>query len=154
MATQLKIARSSELPVPAQDLLPRLDMPGVNAEMWPLLVMTAPPEWRARPIVSWPAGGTLFTSWILLFGVLPLDRHVFALRAVDPGAGFSESSHSLINRVWAHDRTIVATASGCRVTDEVQFQCRVAPLAYLLRPVYRFVFWWRHRRLRKLYGVI
>ena len=61
-----------------------LTMSGVNAELRPLVRMTAPAPWATRPIFDWPEQKLLFTSWILLLGVLPIDRHAFSLRSVIP----------------------------------------------------------------------
>lgn len=62
-------------------LLDGMTMEGVNAELWPLARMTALPKWRDRPILEWPTGQILFKSWVLLLGVLPIDRHVFLWRS-------------------------------------------------------------------------
>jgi hypothetical protein len=145
-------SRSSELPVEPGLVYRELTLALVNAELGPLLRMTAPGPWAVRPIHSWPTGETLFSSWILLCGCVPLDRHTFALHSVAPGRGFDESSRSLVNRRWKHRREIESTEAGCRVTDTVHFSCRIPGLGYVLRPVYALVFSHRHRRLRSRYG--
>ena len=106
-------------------------------------------SWKDKPITAWPAGETLFTSWILLLGLIPVDRHHFRLREVHPGRGFDEDSTSSMNRFWRHQREVHAHGETCRVSDRVEFQSRLGPLGILLLPVYRAVFAWRHYRLRR-----
>lgn len=144
----------SELAVGAKAVLATLTLEGVNAELRPLVRITAPAQWAKRPLAQWPMREHLFSSWILLFGVLPIDRHTFMLHSVSPDAGFEEASSSLINTRWRHERTIVAIEGGCRVTDRVGYRCRIPLLGYLLKPVYQLVFRHRHRTLRARYGVL
>ena len=143
---------SSELPVSADQFLATLSMEGVNAELSPLVRMTAPEAFSARGILEWPVKRQLFSSWILLFGFLPIDRHRFFFAAINPDEGFSERSTSWTNKRWCHDRTVVQLESGCRVTDTVKFRSRMPFLDVLLKPTYLLVFRWRHRNLRRRYG--
>ena len=143
---------SSDLPIPAEQFSRNLDMAGVNYELGPLVKMTAPEEWKGRAILEWPEGRLLFSSWILLLGVIPIDRHHFQLDAVLPGEGFVENSSSTTNRFWRHSRTIQSASAGCRVTDTVQYENRLPLLGALFKPVYRLVFSWRHHRLKSLYS--
>lgn len=142
----------TELAVTPEDFWRRMSLASVNAELAPLVRMTAPEEWREVAIEQWPTGRTLFNSVILLFGFLPIDVHRFRLEQVYPQRGFLERSSSLVNRVWRHERTIQPGPSGCLVTDVVTVQSRVPLLGGLLLPVFRAVFRNRHRRLRALYG--
>ena len=50
-------------------------------------------------------GERLFRSWILLFGVLPIDYDDITLVSIEPGRGFHERSSMLSMRVWEHERT-------------------------------------------------
>jgi hypothetical protein len=70
-------------------------MRSVNWELWPIVRMTSPKEWQNRPIDSWEGGVELFKSWILLFGLIPIDRHSFRLRNTPKGFRFNECSSSL-----------------------------------------------------------
>jgi hypothetical protein len=149
--SEIRITQSSNLAVGVQEMLATLTMAGVNAELWPLVRMTCPAEWTNCPLLDWPEGQHLFDSWILLLCVLPIDRHRFYLRSVSPGRGFVEDSSSLINAMWHHERNILPIGTGCRVIDTVAYQCRFSLLGYILKPVYRLVFWWRHRNLRSNY---
>lgn len=143
---------SSELPVPAEDVLATLNFAGVNFELGPWVQMSAPASWAGQGITTWPTDQYLFSSWITLFGFIPIDRHHFQLRGVDPAGGFVECSRSWNNRYWHHARRIQALPRGCRVTDTVHYRSRLPGLGWLLKPVYRAVFAWRHRQLRKKFG--
>jgi len=143
----VKFQVSSTLEVTPMEVAGLLTMKGVNKELSPLIRMTAPSEWSDRAISEWPTGRTLFSSWILLFGVIPIDRHSFFFQSIDRQRGFVEESSSLTNRLWCHSREIDWSGSSCRITDTVEFQCRLPLLGYLLAPVYRFVFRHRHKVL-------
>jgi len=127
-------------------------MDSVNWELGPIVKMTAPNPWKHSPMSQWEVDRDLFASWILLFGCIPIDRHAFRLRENGKSLGFCESSSSWINRQWQHDRSIVACAAGCTVSDRVTVEGRIPILSPLLMPVYKFIFRRRHRRLRKKYG--
>jgi hypothetical protein len=150
--TGSRFSQSSALPVAVDDVLATITLRGVNTELWPLVRMTAPAQWANTPLAEWPEKQQLFKSWILLLGVLPIDRHAFNLQAVLPGRGFVEMSSSTVNAQWNHTRIVVPIAGGCRVTDTVEYRSRVPLLGYLLKPTYQLVFWWRHRRLRARFG--
>lgn len=128
-------------------------MAGVNRELMPIVRMTYP---RARASLAAvddvPLDQVLFASWILLFGVIPIDRHMLRLRALDPPHGFSEDSWSWMQRRWMHRRTLEAIdATHTRVDDEVEFEPRLGG-ARVLGPIYRRVFEHRHAVLRRLFG--
>lgn len=145
-------SRSSTLAIPAEDFLAALNFAGVNFELGPWVQMSAPADWVSQGITAWPVDTHLFSSWITLFGLLPIDRHHFRLRGVDPASGFVECSQSWNNSYWHHARRIEALPQGCRVTDTVHYRSRLPGLGWLLKPVYRVVFAWRHRQLRKKFG--
>lgn len=126
-------------------------MSGVNRELMPLLRMTAPPAYADLSLEQAPLGEVLFQSWLLLFGLLPFDRHALRLERLLPGVGFDEDSTSLLQRVWRHRRRVQATAGGCRVVDELEVLPRLAP-AFIVRALVRTVFMHRHRRLRRMFG--
>ena len=132
----------------AQDLF---TMQGVNAELSPIVRMTAPAAWAGRSIAEWPTREVLFTSTILLFGLLPIDRHRFMLESIQPHA-FQETSSSLVNRAWNHQRTIQQDDTYCVVRDVVEYVPRVALLGALMAPIYAAIFRHRHRRLKAKYG--
>tara|TARA_R100001460_G_scaffold103387_1_gene148526 strand:- start:32 stop:490 length:459 start_codon:yes stop_codon:yes gene_type:complete len=148
----VKFEVSSNLKISPEDVSELLTMRGVNRELSPIIRMTAPADWSSKPIFEWPTGKELFSSWILLFGLFPIDRHKFFFREIDRLRGFNEASSSFTNKVWQHHREIVSNERSCRVTDTVEFQSRLPVLAYVLAPVYRFIFKHRHQVLRSYYG--
>jgi hypothetical protein len=127
-------------------------MKGVNAELGPWIRMTYPagPDLSPRPLSD--PGEFLFHSWLLLFGVLPIDRHALALRSMNPPHSFHERSHSWLQRQWVHIRRIDPVGRGCRVTDHLE----VVPRLDVATPVTRWIvaglFRWRHRRLAQRFG--
>ena len=147
---QLSIA--SNLRVPAAEVLDGITMRAVNAELGPFVRMSAPREWSEWSIPDWPAGEHLFTSWILLLGILPVDRHRFFLEATAPGEGFTECSTSWVNARWRHQRRVIPITGGCRVVDGVSYASPLPGLGRLLLGAYRLVFRWRHHQLRLRYG--
>lgn len=146
---------ASQLLAPAAEVWSAIStMAGVNAELMPLVRMTCPPEAAARSLESAPLGEVALHSYLLLFGVLPFDRHALTLLEILPGEGFIEDSTSLLQRRWRHERHVVPspTGGGCILTDELLVLPRVAALAPLVRPLVRSVFDHRHRRLHRRFG--
>jgi ligand-binding SRPBCC domain-containing protein len=127
-------------------------MPGVNAELMPVVRMTYP-RWYERldrnPLVP---GRQLFRSVLMLFGVLPVDVHAITLVSLTPGRGFLESSSSLLHRHWIHERALEPGSAGTKLSDRVYFECRVPGLDAALTPVVRAVFRHRHAQLRRRFG--
>jgi len=68
---------------------------GVNDELMPIVRMTCPPEHRRIDPATVPLGRPWFRSWLLLFGVLPIDWDHLTLVAIDPPHGFHEDSTML-----------------------------------------------------------
>lgn len=152
MTSRIEFSISSRLRASAADVWAQaVTWDGVNAELWPFR-MTAPAEWRGREISSVPCNRSLFGSWVLLFGVLPADRHHFQLESFGPGFRFQENSSSWLNRQWRHRRVVEPDGDGCVVTDHLEIEPRLALLGSLLAPVYRLVFANRHRKLRRWHG--
>lgn len=100
-----------------------------------------------------PLGQTAFASWLLLFGVLPVDRHLLCLERVLPGQGFDERSRSWAQREWVHRRRVLEAVGGCVVRDELAFTPRIEVMRPLLSLFVRAVFAHRHRRLRARFGL-
>jgi hypothetical protein len=125
---------------------------GVNDEMFPLLRMTFPRDFGDF-LATWRPNQTLFRSWLLVGGVLPIEYDDIAFAEVEPGRRFLERSVLLSQRVWEHERAVEPRpGGGCRVTDRVAFEPRLRALAPLYEKAFRFVFAHRHRRLRKRFG--
>lgn len=143
---------TSELPVERRELWPQLVRPsGINGELRPLLRMTFPAG-LDDVTGDWHPGRVQFRSWILLGGVLPVDYDDVAFVEVVPGHRFRERSTLLSQRVWEHDRTVVDTDGGCRVTDTIRFTPRWRLLAGFYAWFFACLFRWRHRQLRRRFG--
>ncbi|PTL78419.1 hypothetical protein DAT35_38440 [Vitiosangium sp. GDMCC 1.1324] len=125
-------------------------MPGVNREFFPLARMTWPGPDGRLPSPP-PLGQRLFRSWILLFGLLPIDYDDLTLVEFEPGRRFLESSVMFTQKQWVHERIVIPTATGCRLTDSVRFIPRLRPLGALQLVIFRMSFHWRHRNLRRLF---
>ncbi|MGH2725870.1 MAG: hypothetical protein ACRDKS_02725 [Actinomycetota bacterium] len=123
----------------------------MNDELWPVLRMTHPRGLDRLPDDA-PTGVRLFRSWILLFGILPIDFDDLTLLRIEPGRGFLESSRLLTSRRWEHERTIDAAPQGSVLTDRIRFEPRLRAAGSALYRIIRFLFAHRHRRLRKAFG--
>lgn len=147
-----EISIASYLAAPPEALWRHATSPaGVNRELRPLLRMTFPPG--ATDLTgAWRPGERLFRSWILLFGVLPVEYDDLGFVEVEPGRRFLERSRLLSQRIWEHERSIDPAPGGCRVADRVRFAPRLPLLAPLHAAVFRMVFRWRHRNLRRAFG--
>lgn len=127
-------------------------MEGVNAELRPLARMTYPREISRLDATVVPLGQRLFRSWILLFGVLPVDYDDLTLVRVEPGRGFLENSSLLSQRRWVHERLLDPVTGGCRITDRIGFEPRAPFGGRVMRAVFHFFFRHRHRRLRRAFA--
>jgi ligand-binding SRPBCC domain-containing protein len=127
---------------------------GVNAELMPLVRMTAPRELQRLAPEKVELGTRLCRSWILLFGVIPIDYDDIVLERLESGRGFLERSTMLSQRLWEHERTLEPTTNGegCLLTDRIRFEPRLSLPAGWLRPLFRLVFRHRHGRLRRHFG--
>jgi ligand-binding SRPBCC domain-containing protein len=125
---------------------------GINDEFWPLLRMTAPRRVRDEGLGAVALGERVCRSWVLLLGILPVDYDDITLVRLEPPRGFLERSAMLSQRIWEHERTIEADPAGCRVSDRISYQPRLALPDAVLAPLYRSIFRYRHRRLRRRFG--
>jgi ligand-binding SRPBCC domain-containing protein len=126
---------------------------GVNDELRPLMRMTAPARVRALDPSEVVLGECIFRSWVLLFGVIPIDYDDITLIALEPGRGFYERSRMLSMRVWEHERTLKPDGdSATRVRDRLSFEPRLPGSGPLAERVIRATFRHRHRRLRRRFG--
>lgn len=151
--TMSRFEVSSVVAAPAERVWQRIStMAGVNAELGPVFRMTHPRDVDALTPDDVVPGERLFRSWVLLFGILPVDYDDLTLLEVRPGVGFQESSSMLSQRRWDHERVLEDVPGGCRVTDRIAFEPRVAWLAPLYRVILPAMFRHRHRRLRATFG--
>ncbi|MDP9140920.1 MAG: hypothetical protein M3O62_09035 [Pseudomonadota bacterium] len=126
-------------------------MAGVNFELMPLVRMTYPADRAALPHENIPKD-VLFQSWLMLFGILPFDRHALRLTNVWPRQGFDEDSTSWLQSRWIHKRRLIGRANGVTVTDELEITPRVRFAAPIVAAMVTQIFRHRHRRLRRRFG--
>lgn len=125
---------------------------GINAELGPLLRMTVPRGLGDLELARLEPGH-IGRSWILLFGLLPIDYDDLALERIEPGRGFLERSTMLSQRHWEHERTIEPQPDGgCTICDRIAWEPRPPLPGRLLRPLFGAVFRHRHRQLRRHFG--
>ena len=127
-------------------------MDGVNDEMRPLLRMTVPPGLRTTGIDQIPLGRRAGRSWLLLFGVLPVDFDDLMITERGPGWRFREQSRMLTQSRWEHERRVQPAVGGCRIVDELAWQGRLAAFGAMYRLAVPVLFGHRHRRLRRRFG--
>lgn len=126
---------------------------GINDELRPILRMTMPARLRGKTIDDVEVGVPLGRSWILLFGLIPVDYDDLFLAELEPGHRFLERSSMLSMRVWQHERSVEPVDAGsCRVTDRLSFELRrpmagIPGSARLARTIVAALFRHRHRRL-------
>lgn len=124
---------------------------GINRELWPFR-MTHPQSISRLDPELIPLGRPAFRSWILLFGILPVDYDDFTFVELKPGRGFSEVSRLMSAREWRHRRTIEPLPDGCLLRDEIEYLPRIRLAGPLLSRIYRSAFNRRHKVLRRLFG--
>jgi ligand-binding SRPBCC domain-containing protein len=128
------------------------DMTGVNGELQPLLRMTVPAGLSGASVADLPLGRRVGRSWLLIFGLLPVDFDDLTIAERGPGYRFLEKSVMLTQSCWEHERLIRPLDVGCTITDRLRWQGRVAPLGALYRLAVPVLFRHRHRRLRRRFG--
>lgn len=124
----------------------------VNVELSPWIYMSAPAAWQSLRLKEWDGSGQLFRSWVLLFGLIPVDCHTFGTIDLSQHMKFVERSSSLFNNIWQHERIAKTVPGGGEVIDKVSFTPRVRWLSPVLRTIYVLVFQHRHAKLRALYA--
>jgi hypothetical protein len=128
---------------------------GINDEFSPLLRMTASRHLRENGLAQVELGKRICRSWVLLFGVLPVDYDDITLVRLEPPRGFLERSTMFSQRAWEHERTIELApdaVDACIVTDSIRYEPRLPVPDFILNRLYAAVFRYRHHRLRKRYG--
>lgn len=154
MPRSAEISVSSRLDARPDRVWDRVITPaGINDEMRPWLWMTTPRGLERLDPASIELGKPIGRSWILLFGLLPFDYDEITLVRLDEGRGFLERSRMLSQRTWEHERTLEpAGEGGCLITDRVRWEPRLGLPGAPLRPLIRWFFGHRHRRLRRRFG--
>jgi ligand-binding SRPBCC domain-containing protein len=123
---------------------------GISRELWPLLRMTAPRNVRNIQDIPIEPGRPLFRSWVLLFGLLPIDRSDLTLLRLEQGRKFVEQSPMLSMRLWRHERTLEPSGERTTLTDKLTFEPRLATT--LTRWFIATVFAHRHAVLRRQFS--
>jgi ligand-binding SRPBCC domain-containing protein len=149
-----RVEQVSSLAAPAEGVWARaVTEEGINHELRPWLRMTMPPGLRGRTIDDIEPGMRAGRSWILLFGLLPVDYDDLGIAELEPGRRFLERSTMLSMRFWEHERVVDSVGEdACTITDRLAFELR-RPLARipgserLARAIVAALFRHRHRRL-------
>jgi ligand-binding SRPBCC domain-containing protein len=124
---------------------------GINEELGPWLRMTVPGR-DGFDLDSVELGTPIGRSWVLLFGVLPVDFDEINLVELERERGFLERSRMLTQRAWEHRRAIRPVEGGTLVTDAVSWEPRLPLPGGTMRPLFRAIFRHRHRRLIERFG--
>lgn len=153
MRRRAEITVSSEVEAGTEAVWARaIDPDGINDELRPLMQMTVPAG-AADFGLDNPEPGHIGRSWVLLFGLIPFDYDDITIVRVEPGRSFLERSTMLSMRLWEHERTMEPLGEErCRVTDRLAWEPRLPLPGAWLRPLIRFFFNHRHRRLRGVWG--
>ena len=148
-----ELTTTSQLSASPEAVWERVITPeGIHDEMRPFLRMTMPRSIESLDPESVTLGEPLGRSWLLLFGVLPIDFDEICIDRLDAGRGFLERSRMLSQRVWEHERTIEPAPGGCTITDRIAWEPRVPLRARRLAPLFGWFFRHRHRRLQRHFG--
>ena len=119
--------------------------------------MTVPGRLRDISLDDVELGVRVCRSWVLVLGVVPFEYDDLVIVERGPGLRFLERSSTLVARTWQHERTVVPTDQGCRLTDRVSLEPRRAVgrlpgSAAMVRRVVEAIFAHRHRRLAARFG--
>jgi ligand-binding SRPBCC domain-containing protein len=123
---------------------------GVSAELAPVLKMTVPRTANTLISEDVALGQRLFYSWVLLFGLLPVDRMELTLSSIDVGRRFVEESPTLTMKQWRHERSLTPTEGGTVLTDRLTFEAKFGRA--LVRWFVTRLFEHRHAVLRRRLG--
>jgi ligand-binding SRPBCC domain-containing protein len=149
--TEIELTFRSELHAPRDQMWAWIaSVEGISRELWPVLKMTVPASIKNITDVHITPGQPLFRSWVLLFGVLPIDRSDLTLLHLEAGRGFVEQSPMISMALWRHERTLEERDGRTILTDHLTFQPRLAKT--LTRWFIRTVFTHRHNVLRRQFG--
>lgn len=91
----------------------------LREEFQPWLHLSAPDGIESLANLDIVPDQPIFTSWMWLFGVLPIGRSKVTLKELTPGVGFVEESPMTGVRYWRHERRIHANNGGTLLDDEV-----------------------------------
>ena len=121
---------------------------GANDELWPLAKMTFPLRLDSHTPPE-EVVGRRFRTWMLAFGVLPVDHRTMEIEVFEE-CRFRECSNSWLQGNVCHERTAdVADHRSTVLTDKLVVQSRGRLADALLRRSITMTFNHRHRRLRR-----
>lgn len=153
MAKEEVVSVTTVLKAPGEEIWSRVSTPeGIAYELAPWLSMTFPESVKALAPETVPLGRRLCRSWILLFGLIPVDFDDVTLVALDPPRSFLEASPMLSMKRWRHERVLEPVPGGTALTDTLSFSPRLEAAAPLARLVVKALFNHRHRRLARMFG--
>ena len=124
-----------------------ISIDGVNGELMPLVRMTVPRDLVGATLDDLPLGHRAGRSWILLFGLIPVDFDDLTIAERGPGHHFFEQSRMLTQSRWWHERTVEAVPGGSRIVDRLRWEGRGRSLGALFGLAVPVLFRHRHRRL-------
>jgi ligand-binding SRPBCC domain-containing protein len=157
VAKMQRIHRVSQVDAPIEDVWAAITSPeGINYELSPYLRMTVPARFKGATIAGLEPGTHLGRSYLLLFGVLPIDYDDITLAEIDQGTRFREQSTMMSMQSWVHERTLRRVGDRTEVSDAVSFVPR-APMrfipgwSWLVAAFIGFLFRHRHRRLERAF---
>lgn len=143
----------SDLAASADEVWQRVTTPhGINYELMPLMRMTMPRALRGATIASIAVGERLGRSWLLMFGLIPVDFDALTIAERGPGHRFLEESTMLTQSRWRHERIVEPRGTGSRLTDRLAWEGRARLLGALFGVAVPILFRHRHRRLRSGFG--
>ena len=125
---------------------------GVARELSPWFRMTFPRGVEDLTPANIELGTRLFRSWMLLFGVLPVDYDDVTFIEVEQGRRFKERSTMASQRVWLHERTVEPCDGSAVVTDRLEWEGRLPGAELVFAAVVPRLFAWRHRQLKRSFG--
>ena len=125
---------------------------GILTELRPLARMTVPKDIESILDVDVELGQPIAQSWLLLFGVIPIDRIDLTLIELEAGASFVEQSPMTMMRLWRHERTVETISGGARLSDILTFEGRFGN--GLAKWFVNRLFTHRHQVLRRQFGEI
>lgn len=120
---------------------------GINDELWPLARMTCPAHLDRIAAPPHAVGQPSGHSWMLLFGVVPIERRSMQFDLLEEGR-FVDCSTGWLNGRWRHDRSMVGGEDGSTLlVDKLVLEPPVRLMSPLVRAAVTWTFRRRHRRL-------
>lgn len=124
---------------------------GLTYEMLPLMRLTVPKGYKTLSDIYPRKAEANFRSWVLLFGIFPIDHTDLQLKSLTPLKGFVEESNMASMKYWRHERKIAPVSEGVTsVIDELTFEpLRLKSLSALV--IQKF-FEHRHKKLKQKFS--